>query len=932
MIHKLKQKISPSYDGFVRIFFAVFAFGLFLFFVIGMIISPDERDVLSTNCREFNPPWERVYDDGTTDTVEAPTKVEAEHGEVVTLKTTLPENITSGECICFRPVWQDVTIYIDGQLRLNYNTEDSRPFGTNTTMKYIFVELQPDDGGKEFTYSFSSNSKYAGDIRTGYIGDRLSIWIHLLTENGIHTIIAVFLLLMSSFCIITCSILRFVYKKNLPLNYLAWTLFYCAFWMISEMCFRQIVFKNISVLSFFTYWCLMIIPLPLITFINELQNGRYKKVFFVPLAYTMGIIIIGTALQVFDIVQFVDQLPFIHAGLLVAIVCIIVTITIDTFKKQLSDYLFVGIGVYGMILTAIMEMVLYYIGTSLSLGTVLSVGLLFLLVMAIIKTGQDLLISEKKKQQAITAREAQTKFLANMSHEIRTPINAIIGMNEMILRENDNPEIEDYAKNIKSASNMLLGLVNDILDFSKIEAGQFELVEDDYHLPTLIKDEMILLETRSANKPITTHLEIDPKLPTTLYGDELKIKQVVTNLLSNAVKYTNEGSITFKVFYKQLGEEYITLCFSITDTGIGIKKEDLSQLFDSFKRLDLNKNRTIQGTGLGLNIAKQFADLMNGDIQIESEYGKGSTFILSIPQRVMDKKPIESLEKAMKEGAVGESQSCTLYKAPEARILVVDDNNMNLKLMAALLKRTDMMVDLAESGLDALALTRERKYDIIFMDHMMPEMDGIETLNQLRQEEHNPNKDSVVIALTANAVAGCKEMYLEYGFNDYFPKPVLAHKLDQLILEHLPEELIRIENMNVSKENTKMDNTNITNNTQGTTASIDDFLVIDKAEGLKFCMDSEEFYIEILEAFIGQAEKFIIDLEKHFNNKDWHNYAIIAHSLKSNTKTIGALSFAELSLKHELAGKASDEDFITKDYDNFITVLKALIEKVKGMI
>ena len=367
-------------------------------------------------------------------------------------------------------------------------------------------------------------------------------------------------------------------------------------------------------------------------------------------------------------------------------------------------------------------------------------------------------------------------------------------MNEMILRENESESIEDYAKNIQRASNMLLGLINDILDFAKIESGQFELVEDDYHLPTLIKDEKILLETRSSNKPITTHLEIDPKLPTTLYGDELKIKQIITNLLSNAAKYTDEGSITFKVFYKEIDDNNINLCFSVTDTGIGIKEEDLSQLFDSFKRLDLNKNRAIQGSGLGLNIAKQFVDLMKGDIQIESEYGKGSTFTVSIPQRVMDNTPMESLDKAMRSVQEEATSAETPYTADKAQILVVDDNSMNLRLMEALLKRTRMKVDLAESGRKCLELTKEKTYNIIFMDHMMPEMDGIEALKKIRGSESNPNRNTVIIALTANAVAGCREMYLEHGFNNYLSKPVIANKLDNMILEHLPDELVTISN------------------------------------------------------------------------------------------------------------------------------------------
>lgn len=922
-----------SYDKIVKLFFGIAVLLLLLFGIFGQVFAPDERDILNTNCKEYNPSWTRVFEDGSKESVTAPTIVEAAYGEKVTLTTTLPDNIENGTNICFRPVWQDVDIYIDGELRLSYNTKDSRPFGTNSSMKYIFVELTKEDSCKEFTYVFSSNSKYAGDIRTGYIGDRLSIWIHLLQENGLHTFVALFLLMMSLFCIIICFILKYLYKKELPLNYLAWTLFFCAFWMISEMSFRQIIYRNISILSYFTYWSLMIIPLPLITFINDLQKGRYKKVFLIPQVYTMCIMIVGTLLQVFDIVQFVEQLKFIHGGLLVSIVCIIATITIDTFTHQLGDYLFVGIGIYGMIVTAILEMVLYYVGTDLSLGTTLSIGLLFLLVMAIIKTGQDLVISEKKKQQAITAREAQAKFLANMSHEIRTPINTIIGMNEMILRENKDMDIEDYSKNIQSASNMLLGLINDILDFSKIESGQLELVEDNYHLPSLIHDEMIFLENKSAEKPITTHVEIDPNLPTTLYGDELRIKQILTNLLSNATKYTASGYITLRAFYNRMENDTVNLCFSVADSGMGIKKEDLSQLFNSFKRLELNKNRTIEGSGLGLNITKQLVDLMGGDIKIDSEYGKGSTFTVIIPQKVVDKQPITNLYTAIKKVSNTASPKASTYTAPNARVLVVDDNSMNLTLMDALLKRTKMSVDLAASGKGCLELTKSNTYDIIFMDHMMPELDGIETLKLLRAETDNPNKDAIVIALTANAVAGCKEMYLENGFNDYLSKPVIASVLDEMIIKYLPDELINIdESVAMASSTPEIIEPKEGEKNMEQELSLEHYLEIDKSIGMGFCMDDEDFYKEILSTFISQSTNFISQLEEYFKSSDWGNYAIIAHSLKSNTRTIGAENFAELSLKHELAGKSGDGAFITESYEHFTTVLKALVNKVQGMI
>jgi len=787
---KNKRNIYEKFIELTKKFFVGATIVMFLFFVIGECVLPDERDSYEAECRTFDSKWKQLLENGSEIPVEVPGKISAEHGEVVTLTTILPEETYNGEVICFRPIWQDVKIYVDGQLRQSYCTEETRMFGTNSAPRYVFLNLYEEDGGKELTYQFSSNSKYAGNMEKVYIGDRANIWLHLIKDSGARTVISIFLLVLCLFCIIVCVILKFVYKKSLELIHLAWALFFCAFWMLSETEFRQLLFGNVSLLSNYPYWSLMMIPFPLIIYINEIQKGYYKKLFITPIAYSAILLFVGTILQIFDIVQFVQQLLFVHIGLTLAIIVIIVTICIDAFKNRISEYVFVGIGVLGLLLSAVVEIFLYYIRSGLSIGTMVAFGMLFLLIMAIIKTGHDLMQNEQKKQQAIMAREAQAKFLANMSHEIRTPINAIIGMNEMVLRENESEAVKEYADNIQSASNMLLGLVNDILDFSKIEAGQLELVEATYRIVPLLHDEMLLLNARATGKPISTQIEIDSDIPAQLFGDELRIKQVVTNLLSNAVKYTKEGSVTLKVFSKWMDKDNVVLCFSIIDTGIGIKEEDLSKLFSSFKRLEIDKNRNIEGTGLGLNIAKQLANLMQGDITVESEYGKGSVFTVSIPQKVMDRQPIGNFEEALRDYRKKNQVSVNVFTAPEAEILIVDDNSVNRTVMKNLLKRTKMKVDLAAGGEECIELTKQKKYDIILMDHMMPELDGVETLHILRADASNPNCNAVVIVLTANAVAGCREMYLEYGFNDYFSKPIQADKLEALIYQYLPEALV----------------------------------------------------------------------------------------------------------------------------------------------
>lgn len=914
----------------ISVFFYGMLLLVLLFVLIGQFIFPDERDRTSTECQVFDTQWQQILENGDRIDVCVPGKIPAKWGEKVSIVTTLPEKVYSSETICFRSIWQDVEVYIDGELRQSYSTKNSRPFGKNSAFRCIFVELEESDAGKEMIYQFTSESKYAGTMKKVYIGDRSSIWFYLMGVYGVRAIVSLFLLMLSFFCIIICLVYFIAYKKILPLSYLIWTLFLCALWMMSEIEFRQVIFRNISSLSNVTYWCLMLLPIPMSLYMNSIQKKRYEKLYSLVTIYAVVVFVVGTLLQVFDVVQFVQQLPFVHVGLIFAIICIVATIIMDICKRHIKDYFAVGLGICGMLVSAIFEMAFYYINMNITLGTFLVVGLLFLLAMAIIKTGQDLLDIEKEKQKAIMAKDAQTKFLANMSHEIRTPINAVIGMNEMILRENEDETIRGYAENIQSASNMLLELINDILDMSKIESGELELVENTYYLASLIKDEQLLLTARVGGKAISTKVEVDSEIPAKLYGDELRIKQILTNLLSNAVKYTKQGSVTLKVYSKWIEKDTIMLSFSVKDTGIGIRKEDIPNMFDKFKRLELSRNRNVEGTGLGLNIVKQLVEQMHGKIKVESEYGKGSEFTISIPQKVMDKNPIGDMQQSIRESRAENRTSEKLFTAPDAIILAVDDNAMNLTLMKALLKRTKIQIDTATGGKACLELTKQKKYDMILMDHMMPELDGIETLKLLKADSDNINKDTVVIALTANAVEGSREMYLEYGFNDYFSKPIQADKLDELLIQYLPENLVHME----KKETEAAEETDTAEDDLNPVSQeiSSELLAIDRTVGLSYCLNSEEIYKEVLTEFCTQVETYLPQLETALNEKNWAEYAIITHALKGNSLNIGASEFSKLSLEHELAGKEENTAFIYSKYGVYRAALIKLAEEVKAMI
>ena len=388
------------------------------------------------------------------------------------------------------------------------------------------------------------------------------------------------------------------------------------------------------------------------------------------------------------------------------------------------------------------------------------------------------------KLAAENANRAKSDFLANMSHEIRTPINSVIGMNEMVIREAKESNILEYAKNIEYASKSLLSLINDILDFSKIESGRMEIVDADYELSSFLMNIVNMAQVKAEAKKLAFHVEVDKSLPVMLYGDEVRVRQVIENILSNAIKYTKEGSVTLTVRPRAEGENF-ALEISVRDTGIGIRTENLEKLFQDFERLDLVRNRNVEGTGLGLAITKRLTEQMHGSISVESTYGEGSCFTVTIPQGVKDTRVIGDFKQTYREyiaKSVGEKESFT---APDAKVLVVDDNTMNLLVAKKLLGRTKVQVTTCQSGEECLALMQKEQFDVILLDHMMPELDGVETLERSRSLEGSRCRDTPVIALTANAIQGAREEYIRLGFRDYLSKPIEPKLMEEMLRKYI---------------------------------------------------------------------------------------------------------------------------------------------------
>lgn len=408
------------------------------------------------------------------------------------------------------------------------------------------------------------------------------------------------------------------------------------------------------------------------------------------------------------------------------------------------------------------------------------------------KTLAELEQSQADLEEAVVRAEAadraKSDFLANMSHEIRTPINAVLGMNELISRESNQPVVQNYSANLADAGQALLSLINDILDFSKIEAGRMELSETDYELSVLIREVNNIVSTRCEDKGLKFVIKNNPDIPNKLHGDDVRIRQILVNILNNAVKYTDAGSVMLDIDYAELDDSNIELIVAVRDTGIGIKEEDLPALFESFKRIDLEKNRKREGTGLGLNITRSLVQMMDGSIDVSSVYGEGSVFTVRIKQKVTSKEIIGAYSEAAS-SPKGEKYQAT-FKAPNARILVVDDVKMNLVVMKGLLKQTEVGIDLAMSGKECLEKIEDNVYDIIFLDHMMPEMDGVETMKRIKENTTHCNQNTPVVMLTANAIIGVREQYLMSGFTDYLSKPVPWKELEEMLIKYLPSEKV----------------------------------------------------------------------------------------------------------------------------------------------
>ncbi len=762
--------------------------GLLLFsFIIGLMVwgeinLPEERHYTDYHVYDFDDGWYRINGNGGREHIEIPGKFELTYYDELILEKDLQEIEGPVKYVSFDSEKQDVYAYIDGVLRYEYSTRDTRMFGSHSPGIWVFIPVYPKDEGHTLRIILKGDNNYSGVIHDIIIGTEAGIIAKLFESESITLLLTAMLTMLGIIAFVIGISVKLAYNKMLPLFFSGWAVMCAGLWAMAESTTRQLMAPNFSLISYITYLALIFLPFIMAMYFDQIQEGRYRTFYLIDAVLCMFVVFIGIILQFYNDTDLEGTLPFAFAGIILSMIIFVITVTCDAIQGYLKKYWLEMVGIIGVLIAGIIQMVDYSNRPASVDRVIILIGLIFMIAISYLRALFNVRNMERDMYAAVQAQEASSAFLTRMSHEMRTPINAILGMNKMILRESKEETILDYARDVNSAGNYLLGIVNEVLDLAKVNAGKIEIEPEEYDLIDMVRECYALVRPRAKASRLAFEVDMSDVLPSRLYGDKSRLIQVTTNLLTNAVKYTPEGRIKLSIQGK-IFEGKLLLVITVSDTGIGVAQENIPYLFDSFRRVGEFNHKRIEGTGLGLTITKQLVELMDGNISVESELGKGTSFTVVVPQEIRSIEPCGTFSMGPNGDRRVEDRSEIFDVC--GKILVVDDVAINLRVFTVLLKNTDIAVDTAYSGQEALEKIKRTKYDLIFIDHLMPGMDGLELKTLLDSIENNPNKDTPLIMQTANAVVGAKEEYERLGFTDYVEKPIKEEELRKILRKYI---------------------------------------------------------------------------------------------------------------------------------------------------